>query len=617
MKNNVIGKRFKFVTGCFAAAFLVVIVRIVMLLTDANAINLKDDYINNYEYTTMKINSERGNIYDRAGYLLAGNTISYDVSLNLNLSKIDPDFVAKHLSPILGMPEEDIFKIANYKNLDENKNSKLVQYPVKNYVSKDIIDKIEIEKTKLASRQQSSYEKKTKKLPDLDSVVYTESVHRYYPDNDLAANIIGFYPYKNPEAGASFGIEKYYDDILKAETVSTRYSLNPNITDNYPDLPSGASIVLTIDRNIQKICEDKVDEAQKTSKAKNVSAIIYNPKTGEIIAMATSPRINLNDYWDDLSKFDNDHLYNPPVMQPFEVGSVFKVITMSSAIDLGVVKPETVYNDTGVHMVGESAIYNWNRGAWGPQTMIGCMQHSLNTCLSWVAEQVGTDSFYQYLSAFQLDEPTGIELADENYMPYWKPGSIYWSEYALRANSYGQGLETSAIQLVKAIGAVANKGVMMNPHIVKAIYYNDHSEIIQPSVAGHPISEETAKTITDMLAISIKEESEHKASLDNVQIAGKTGTGEISHGNLGYVGSTTNASFIGWGPTDDPQFVTYVWFQEPQTNMWGSEIASPLFKSIMEDVLPYMHLPTDRERACLYTDVCPTEVPDDTYQTQW
>lgn len=607
MKSTV-EPRFKFLAICMGILSLLIVMRIVSLQSNVSAIELKEEIGQAFEYTTLSVNSERGNIYDRSGYLLAGNSVSYTVSLRLQSSNTHGEFIANYLSPILEMDRQKIIDAAETPYNEKT----AVEMPLGNFATKAQIDLIEQAKQSLSERSNTSFESKTRTLENLNSVVYYPNIYRYYPDNDLASNIIGFYPYLNPASGASYGIEQYFDEILSGVTVQKRFSLDPNVPDSIPSLPKGASIALTIDRQVQKIAEDKIEEAVTNQKAKSGTIVIADPNNGEILAMATYPRINLNEYWESATTFTRDNKLNPAIMQPYETGSVFKVITLAAGIDSGAIKPETVYNDTGTYNVMGVDIYNWDRGAWGPQTMTGCMQHSLNTCLSWISEQIGPTRFYQYLRAFRLDKPTGIELALEDYYPIMEPGDSGWTEISLPTNSFGQGIMTTAIQMVSAVSAIANEGVMMQPHIVKAIYYDDHTEVTKPEVIAQPISAETAATVTDMLSTSLEGEASD-ALVDGVRIAGKTGTGEIAKEGVGYVLSVTNASFVGWGPVDDPHFVTYVWLQEPLNSIWGSEVSAPLFSEVMEAVIPYLRLPNDRQRACLYTEVCPTAAPINEY----
>ncbi len=600
--KSTIDNRFSFIVCLFSVVSVIMFARIIMLMTDENAIRLKTETEDDYNYITVQVSSERGNIYDRQGYLLAGNTVSYTIALNLQYANGHGDFIARYIAPIFDLSEDEVREAAEIPY----QTGSSVEWTLTNYATKEQIDRLEITKNTL----DRSYSGRNDNPENLDAVIYYPNVHRYYPNDELAFNIIGFYPFMNSNSFAAYGIEQYYDDILEAKTISHRFSLDPNIPDRIPDLPNGASIVLTIDRKVQAITEELVKNAVENNKAKSGTILITNPKTGEVLAMATYPSINLNEYWESASTFTKDNKYNPAVMQPYEPGSVFKVLTMAIAIDTGVVKPSSVYNDTGTYNVLGTSIYNWDQGAWGPQSMVGCLQHSLNTCMAYLADLVGAETFYEYLDKFGLDDPTGIELAQEDYYPITKPGDATWTPISLSTASFGQGLMTTPIQMVTAASALANDGVMMKPHIVREIRYNGEVQKIEPEAVGQPISAETARTVTEMLATSIEVEAS-KAQVEDIRIAGKTGTGEIAVEGQGYVLNTTNASFIGWGPADDPQFIVYVWLQQPEVNIWGSEVSAPLFAEVVNAVTPYLRIPSDRERECLNTGVCPTEEPED------
>ena len=600
--KSTIDTRFFRLVALFCLVSVIMFARIIMLMTDDNAIRLKAETEDDYNYMTVEVSSERGNIYDRQGYLLAGNTVSYTVALNLQYANGHGDFIAKYIAPIFDLDEDEVREAAEIPY----QTGSSVEWTLTNYATKDQIDQLEITKNTL----DRSYSGRNDNPEDLDAVIYYPNVHRYYPNDELAFNIIGFYPFMNSNSFASYGIEQYYDDILEAKTISHRFSLDPNVPDRIPDLPNGASIVLTIDRKVQAITEEIIKNAVKTNKAVSGTILITNPKTGEVLAMATYPSVNLNEYWETAEKFTKDNKYNPAVMQPYEPGSVFKVLTMAIAIDTGAVKPSTVYNDTGTYNVLGTDIYNWDRGAWGPQSMVGCLQHSLNTCMAYLADLVGAETFYEYLDKFGLDDPTGIELAQEDYYPITKPGDSMWTPISLSTASFGQGLMVTPIQMVTAVSALANDGVMMKPHIVREIRYNGEVQKVEPEAVGQPISAETARTVTEMLATSIEIEASD-AQVDGIRIAGKTGTGEISVEGQGYVLNTTNASFVGWGPADDPQFIVYVWVQEPEVNIWGSEVSAPVFSEVVEAVAPYLRVPDDNTRECLNTGVCPTEEPED------
>ncbi len=204
-------------------------------------------------------------------------------------------------------------------------------------------------------------------------------MQRIYPENSLASNVLGFYPYLDRENGRGFfGVEEEYNDLLAGIKKQILIPLDPYEMQEIPTAPAGASLILTIDRNIQRATETVLDDAIKSTGAANGTIIVIDPKTGEILAMASTPRMNPNQYWDYSKTFTSGIPFNKAISQVYEPGSVFKVLTMASALDAGVVKPDTGFTDTGSFVVGGVTIYNWDRGAWGPQTMVGCLQHSLN-----------------------------------------------------------------------------------------------------------------------------------------------------------------------------------------------------------------------------------------------
>jgi cell division protein FtsI/penicillin-binding protein 2 len=309
------------------------------------------------------------------------------------------------------------------------------------------------------------------------------------------------------------------------------------------------------------------------------------PKTGKILTMASNPRMNPNAYWEY-----QDNYFNRTIDITYEPGSVFKVLTMAIALDTGAVKPETEFIDTGSINIGGSTIYNWDRAAWGPQDMVGCLQHSLNVCLAWVATEIGPDDFYKYLLEFGIDRKTNIDLAGETSWPLSLPGDT-WVDADLGANSFGQGLAVTPIQMITAISAVANDGKMMSPHTLQSVIDNGQRRDSSPMIIGKPISEETAHTLSEMLANSLEREAS-SALVPGYRLAGKTGTAEIPSAQ-GYTNEFTNASFVGWGPVDDPQFIVYIWIEKPTSSIWGSVVAAPVFHDVVSRLVVLMDIPPD------------------------
>ncbi|MFU8772592.1 MAG: penicillin-binding transpeptidase domain-containing protein, partial [Anaerolineales bacterium] len=219
---------------------------------------------------------------------------------------------------------------------------------------------------------------------------------------------------------------------------------------------------------------------------------------------------------------------------------------------------------------------------------------SLNVCLAWVAKELGANSFYRYMQNFGFGRLTGIELAGEATGRLKQPGDSDWYEADLATNSFGQGLSATPVQMVMAASAIANDGKMVTPRILKAVIDKGRQYDTSPQIAGYPISAETARTLSEMLAISLEIESS-SALVEGYRISGKTGTAEIPT-PTGYSSTLTHASFVGWGPVDDPRFLVYVWLEKPEISPWGSVVAAPVFQEVVERLVVHLDLPPDHIR---------------------
>jgi len=226
--------------------------------------------------------------------------------------------------------------------------------------------------------------------------------------------------------------------------------------------------------------------------------------------------------------------------------------------------------------------------------MLGCMQHSLNVCLAWVASELGADRFYSYMQAFGFGHLTGIEMAGEDPGRLKLPGDYDWYDADLGTNAFGQGISVTPLQMAAAISSVANDGKMMAPHIVRSLINNDRQYNTTPQIVGTPITSETARTLSEMLAISLETESSD-ALVEGYRVSGKTGTAEIPT-PYGYTSNQTNASFVGWGPVEDAKFLVYVWLEKPETSIWGSVVAAPVFREAVERLVILMNIPPDGVR---------------------
>ena len=537
-----------------------------------------------YSYAIENYYPERGNIYDRWGRLLAGNEDVYEVGLMLQYVA-NPSTIARTLDGVNDLKYKDVLENAS-KAYDPKESIYAVLTDFLPFGVVDVLSEIK-QKYEIENPYGRDLDK-----PSLRGVVWYPHLKRSYPENSLASNIIGFYSFRDRKDGIGYyGVEEYYDDLLAGSPMESFMPRNPYMLEGLPEVPAGASLVLTIDREIQAMVEKKLDDAVKKDKADYGVVIIMDPRNGEILAMASQPRINLNQYWETEDQFKDKTPYNRAISETYEPGSVYKVLTMSAAMDAGAVDDKTIFNDPGRFEYGGGVVYNWDRQGHGKQSMQGCMQKSLNVCLAWVATELGKDKFYEYMLSFGIGRMTNVDLGGEKIWPFSVPGNSDWYPIQLVTNSFGQGVAVTPIQMATAISAVANGGKMMKPHVLKAIIQDGKQYNTSPQVQGVPIKPETARYMTDMLVKSLVNETS-LALVPGYKIAGKTGTAEIPVDGV-YGTDQTNASFVGWGPADNPQFLVYVWIARPEKSPWGSVIAAPLFSEITKELVVYLDIPPE------------------------
>jgi len=520
---------------------------------------------------------ERGEIYDRQGHLLAGNRTVYEVGVSLD-EMTSPESLSHTLSTYLGLAYEDVYN--KLTNSPEGWEYIVVQ----DFVGAETV-------TLLQELMQQLEEKDDFHL---DGLGFKPHFQRSYPETALASNVLGFV---TRDGRGYFGIEEKYNDLLAGNPVQVWVPRDPNKALEIPRVPNGTTLVLTVHRDLQAKVESILDDALSNYGAENGTIIVMDPRNGEILAMAATPRMNLNDYGNYFSLYDNGSQYNRSIGMAYEPGSVLKVLTMAAALDSGTVRPDTPFLDTGSIQVGGITIQNWNRDAWGQQNMLGCLQHSLNVCLAWVSTQMGSQSFYGYMERFGLGHQTGIDLAGEAVGRLKVPGDTDWYPVDLGTNAFGQGVSVTPMQMLMAVSAIANEGRMVTPHVLYSMLRDGHQYNVPSQYAGSPISAETAHTLTELLAVSLEGESS-QALLAGYRLAGKTGTAQIPT-NFGYDATHTNVSFVGWGPVDDPQFMVYIWLQKPSASIWSSETTAPVFSQVAEQTVIMLNIPADSVRSQL------------------
>ena len=531
-----------------------------------------------YQTVSKMFYPERGEIYDRNGHLLAGNKTVYEVGVELKEAK-DKHTIALVVGVQLGLNPDDLY--AQMANPPDG-----IEY----LVLADFVDAdkaAQLQQLKLTTDENTA-PGQTSALAGLEFKAHPQ---RSYPEGSLASNLLGFV---NREGRGYFGVEEKYNTLLAGNPIQVWVPTDPNKAVDIPRVPNGTTLVLTINRDLQAAVEQILDQSLTRYGAQSGTIVVMDPRTGEILALASSPRMDLNQFWNYGSVYQNASEYDRAISMPYEPGSVIKVLTVAAALDSGAATPTSSYLDTGEVEVGGWKIHNWDNQAWGQQDITGCLQHSLNICMTWLSTQMGAQTFYGYMNRFGLGHLTGIDLAGEAAGRLKVPGDTDWYPVDLATNAFGQGVSVTPIQLMMGSSAVANDGRMVTPHVLYAMLRDGRQYNVPAQYAGSPISADTAHTLSQILAISLENESSN-ALVPGYRIAGKTGTAQIPT-DYGYEAGVTNASFIGWGPVDDPKFMIYVWLEKPSASIWGSETAAPVFAEVAQKTVVLLNIPPDNVR---------------------
>ncbi len=562
--------------GTLAVIAVLIVLQMVRIQASAEASQFRMQ-ADVFSGTFITYYPERGEMLDRNGHLLAGNRTVYEVGVDLKAMK-DPYSIASAVSNYLGKDYNKVFETIT------NPPSDLSFLVIENFAQPDGVEQIQ--------KLQDDFKNQANPTHNLVGLEFHARLQRSYPEEALASNLIGFV---NQEGRGYFGVEEKYNDVLAGNPVQVWVPSDPNRAIEIPRIPNGTSLILTINRDLQDEVEKILEQSLYEYGADAGTITIMDPTSGEILALASTPRMDLNGFWNYTTIYQNASEYNRAISSPYEPGSVIKIFTMAAGLDTGLVSPETTFLDTGEFQIGGSIIKNWNGEAWGIQNMVGCLQHSLNVCMAWLATQLGPQNFYGYMNRFGFGHPTGVDLAGEAAGRLKVPGDGDWYPIDLGTNSFGQGMTATPLQVMTAASAVANKGHMVTPHVLFAMLRDGHQFNVPPQYTGSPITTETANTLNQMLSISLENEAS-AALVPGYRIAGKTGTAQIPTPYGIYDFSQTNTSFIGWGPVDDPKFMIYVWLERPSTSIWGSETAAPIFSEVAQKTVILLDIPPDAVR---------------------
>ncbi|MGB3367371.1 MAG: penicillin-binding transpeptidase domain-containing protein [Acidaminobacteraceae bacterium] len=553
-----------------------------------------DDYKKmaiNQQVKDIELPAKRGTINDRNGMKLAFSVVTYDVYIrpeNINRKYKDRpaenivhrDKVVEHISPIIAMSESDI--------LDELNSGKSLIKLAKG-LNKSQADLIRNMNTR--------------------GVWVAENNKRVYPYSNFASHVLG---HTNIDNIGIAGIEYYYEKELRG--ISGKFITStdvqgrplPYYDEEVFEPVQGYNLTLTIDEVIQHFTERAIDKAYEEHGAKKVMAIVMDPSTGEILAMSTKPDYNPNQprdlsslftpeelevmSVDDLMKNWNERWRNPIIGDTYEPGSVMKLVTSAIGIEENVTYPSKEYYDKGYADIYGTRIYNWRRNnPFEEQTLTQALENSVNTIFIDIGQNLGEETLYRYFDSFGMFNKTGIDLPAEGSSLYLKKEKAGPVDNATM--TFGGGMSNTPIQVITALSATVNGGNLMEPHMVKA-FTDDNGEIIKsiaPKLIRSVVSKKTSDDIRLMMESVVINGSAKKAYIPGIRVGGKTGTSEkLVNGQ--YSDVLAYSSFFGVAPVDDPKLTVLVIVDEPEDTNYGSVVAAPIAKSILEDSLRYLKI---------------------------
>jgi cell division protein FtsI (penicillin-binding protein 3) len=513
----------------------------------------------NQHAKTIPLSPKRGPIVDRTGQMLAVSAKAE--SLYALTSRVeDRDQLAARLAPLLGEPAREISR-----RLDSSRRFVFI----KRRLPPDVADSV-------------------RALED-PALGFVDESLRLYPNRELAAHVMGF---EGVDGKGLAGVEEAWDSTLAGEAgraIVGRDALGREVSGSptilKPSAP-GQGVMLTIDTTLQYIAEREVDQAWRRTHAKAAMAVMMEPRTGEILAVAIRPTFNPNTY---AAATDHERR-NRAITDPFEPGSTFKVIMAAAALEEGVARPaDRFYGENGSIRIANATIRDWKKYGW--LTFTEVLQNSSNVGSIKVGLALGKERYYKYIVGFGFGAPSGVGLGGESRGQLRPPSR--WSALSLPTMSIGQEISVTAVQLVAAFGAIANGGRLMQPTIVRAVLDSQGrpARTIEPRVVRQVISPEAAQTLTRMMTAVVRDGTGHNAAIPGYEVAGKTGTAQkLDPATRRYSRAPGVLSFVGFAPADDPRLAMLVMLDEPKNEKWGSEAAAPIFAAIAREALRHMNV---------------------------
>jgi stage V sporulation protein D (sporulation-specific penicillin-binding protein) len=557
----------------------------------------------------VTVEAKRGDIKDRNGTILATSIDVYRVDLDLKAIDIyledeetTKEEVARKLSETSGVPYEEVLQKLNPVNEDG----------------------VEVNTTTLITGIEKSLADEIKAL-DIYGVIISISPKRYYPNNNFLAHVLGSV---NSDNIGLNGVELEYDSELtgisgyKIAEIDGSLKELPYQTVKYTSPIDGKDLTLTIDENFQLMAEKVAEKGMVNNKAKDVTIVIMNPNNGEILALVNKPDFNPNTPYEDYEKFEGKDeseklqsmFRNNAISNTFEPGSTFKNVTMSAAIEEGLVSENDTFYCGGGLKFGSTTIKCWNTVGHGTQTLPEILQNSCNVGFMELGAKLGNEKMKEYIDKFGFGQVTQIDLPGESEGIVKSVSDM--SEMDLATIAFGQTNTVNSIQLMQSFNAIANGGTLIQPHIMKEVSYDEENgtkvidKKFEPIKKANIISESTAATLRDYLERTMNQGTQIGAFMGkDRRVGGKSGTAQtVDPITGGYSADKYIASIIALYPVEKPEVTIYVKVEDPSTGVYyGGQVATPLLKNLLTEMFKYMDSQIYKDR---YTETKKVVVPE-------
>ena len=511
----------------------------------------------------LPLQAKRGTIYDKNGIALAISYTSYNIYVRA-ISVKDPTSVTKALVEVLDVDYDKTYSKVTNRFVSESL--------IKMQVESEAVEKL--------------------KSKNLAGIYYSENNKRFYPYGNFLSQVLGYTTIDN---NGQSGLELYYNKYLTGidgyanKQTSIKGEELLNTLDSFVPSVSGNNLYLTIDYNIQKLTEQMCEEIMVNEKPESAQIIVMNPNTGEILASSSKPSLDLNDLPRDDVSMLNAYSKNLSVVEVYEPGSTFKVLTTAMALEEGKTTPNDHFYDPGYRVVDGQKIKCWRLHGHGSQTMTEGLCNSCNSVFIDLALRLGKEKLYEYFDKFGFGNKLNIDFPGESGGIVMNKETAKKVDYARMG--FGQAIAVTPIQQINAISSVINGGMLMQPYYVDKITNSNNVTILQNSKVElrRVISKKTSETIKEMYEEVIKKANGINAFIPGYRVSGKTGTTELF--SDGKKTSDHIASFVGAFPSDKPEYVCLVVVNKPTSgSYYGSIVATPYAKKIFEGIIQYKNI---------------------------